>query len=58
MRVEDGQLVPLVFEEEIRGITRPQLEPVGAPQCVLAGQVPLGDLVAERDEPARFVRGL
>src|SRR4029450_9040738 len=53
--MENGELVPLVLQEEIRGITRPQLEPVGARNRVLAWQVALGHLVAEREEPARLV---
>src|SRR4029450_9971763 len=53
--MENGELVPLILQEEIRGITRPQLEPVGARNRVLAWQGALGHLAAAREEPARLV---
>ena len=55
MRVEDGELVPLVLEEEVGRVARAQLEAVRALEGVLGAEVPLCDALAERDEPAGLV---
>src|SRR5918999_1483619 len=58
MRVEDGELVALVLEEEVGRVARSELEAVRACEHVLAGEVALGDAVPKRDQPAGFVRRL
>jgi hypothetical protein len=56
--VEDGELVTLVLEvEDERGVGNAEIEPVGAGGGVDAGDVPLGDPVAERQKSAGFVGG-
>jgi hypothetical protein len=56
--VEDGELVALVLQEPVVGAPRFELEAVRALHPVAAGEVALGDAVAEGDEPAGFVRSL
>src|SRR3954465_7907431 len=58
VRVEDGELVALVLEEEVGGSAGLELEAVRARERVPAREIALGDAVAESDQAAGLVRRL